>query len=272
MSDCRKCLENIPGALYGELTADQKQEFEAHLGTCPVCTAEFERLKTALAVMDRRVRPEPGSEFWDGFWVKLASRIEEEDQTARPSPIFRLKRSAGSLISLPKWAYQVAAAVLLIALGIFLGRMFFRTTGPGTQLARQTPVSHGGADAAALLRVQNYFERSKVILLALVNFDPKTKDPHGLNFPGQKKVSRDLVREASYLKTQFRSPAQKRLKDLIAELEMILLQIANLDEHQDIAAVELVKRGLDESAILFKINVSEIWQDASVSKDQSPKI
>ena len=272
MNNCRKCHEYFPDALYGELADDQKREFEAHISACPVCAVEFERLKAALEIMDQRIRPEPGSEFWDGYWAKLAYRIEKEEHQTQPAPVFRLKRLAGPLISLPKWAYQMAAAVLLIVLGIFLGRMLFRASGPDTQLARHALTSPGGTNAADILRAQNYFERSKVVLLAMVNFDPKTKDSYGLNFPMQKKVSKDLVREASYLKTQFKSPVQKRLKDLVSELEVILLQIANFGEQKDIAAVELVKRGLDESAILFKINLSEIWRDARANKNENPKI
>jgi hypothetical protein len=272
MGDCRKCLENIPGALYGELTDDQEREFKAHLNHCPACAAEYEGLKTSLEVMGQRVRNEPGPEFWDGYWEKLASRIEREEHRAAPAPVFSLKRLTGPLISLPKWAWQIAAAVLFVALGVLLGRMVLRSPGPSPQLARHALTSPAGTQAADILRAQNYFERSKVVLLAMVNFDPKTKDSYGLDFPGQKKVSKDLVREASYLKTQFKSPVQKRLKDLVSELEVILLQIANLDGQQEIAAVDLVKRGLDESAILFKISVSEIWRDARSKKNDNPKI
>jgi len=251
----------MPRALYGELTESQKGEFEAHLGVCPSCAAEYERLEMALKVMDERCRPEPGPEFWEAYWAKLATRIEKEEH-----------RLTGNLISLPKWATRMAAAMLLIVLGVFIGRMLFRAPGLDTQIAGQALPAPIGKQAADILRAQNYFERSKVVLLALVNFDPKTKDSYGLNFPEQKKVSKDLVREAAYLKGQFKSPAQKRLKALVSELEMILIQIANLDEHQEIAGVELVKRGLDESAILFKINLSEMWRDARANKNENPHI
>jgi len=246
MNSCRRCGKIFPEALYHELSEDEQRLFEEHLSACPGCAAEFEKMKSTMRIMDRRVRPEPGQKFWDGYWSRLASRLQEEEKR---------KRQTSPLALLPRWAYLSAAAVLLVVLGVFLGRVFFFSPGPGLQRT-------AGKEEQSILRAQNYFERSKVVLLALVNFDPKTKDPYGLDFPEQKRVSRELVREAGYLKTQFSSPSQKRLRELVSDLEVILLQIANLEQRQGLAAVELVKQGVDEGGILFKINLTEIWQDA----------
>ncbi len=251
MNSCRKCRRFFPEALYEELAEDERRRFEEHLKDCPSCAAEFEKMKSTLRIMDQRVRREPGQQFWDGYWTKLASRLQEEEQR---------KRRTSPLVLLPKWAYQAAAAVVLIVLGIFLGRVFFTSPGPRIQQV-------AGKEAENILRAQNYFERSKVVLLALVNFDPKAKDPYGLDFPEQKRVSRELVREAGYLKTQFSDPSQKRLRELVTDLEVILLQIANLEQQQGLAAVELVKQGVDERGVLFKINLSEIWRDAQKNKE-----
>jgi len=251
MNSCRKCRRFFPEALYQELAEDELRRFEEHLKDCPSCAAEFEKMKSTLRIMDQRVRREPDRRFWDGYWPKLASRLQEEEQR---------KRQTSPLALLPKWAYQAAAAVVLIVLGIFLGKAFFTSPCPRIQQV-------AGKEAANILRAQNYFERSKVVLLALVNFNPKTKDPYGLDFPEQKRVSRELVLEAGYLKTQFSDPSQKRLRELVTDLEVILLQIANLEQQQGLAAVELVKQGVDERGVLFKMNLSEIWRDAQKNKE-----
>ncbi len=251
MNSCRKCRSFFPEALYQELEEDARVRFEGHLKDCPSCAAEFEKMKSTLKIMDQRLRREPGQQFWDGYWTKLASKLQEEEQR---------KRRTSPLVLFPKWTYQAAAAVVLVVLGIFLGRAFFNSPSPRIQQV-------AGKEAENVLRAQNYFERSKVVLLALVNFDPKAKDPYGLNFPEQKKVSRELVQEAGYLKIQFSDPSQKRLRELVTDLEVILLQIANLEQQQGLAAVELVKRGVDERGILFKINLSEIARDSQRNKE-----
>ncbi len=245
MSDCRKCRKLIPEALYDELAENERGRFDEHLKACPSCSAEFEKLKSTLEIMSRRVRRDPGQEFWEGYWPKLASRLREEEQ----------KKARTRAALLPGWAYRAAGAVALVVLGVFLGRVLFFSPG------REIPPP-AGKETAEVLRAQNYFERSKVVLLALVNFNPKEKDAYGLDFPEQKRVSRELVQEAGYLKARLSSPSQKRLRELVSDLEVILLQIANIEQQNGLSAVELVRQGVDESGILFKINVSEIMGEA----------
>ena len=111
---------------------------------------------------------------------------------------------------------------------------------------------------ALVQRSQYYIERSKRILLALVNFDPSIEDPYALDLPYQKQTSKDLVREANYLKNELAESDQERLENLIGSLEIILLQIANLESENDLDAIELVKDGIDRQGILMEINLSDL--------------
>ena len=66
------------------------------------------------------------------------------------------------------------------------------------------------------------------------------------------------VKEAAFLKTELTSPDQQRLHNLIADLEVILLQIANLESQIDVDGIEMVKSGVDRRGILLKINLEEM--------------
>jgi len=112
--------------------------------------------------------------------------------------------------------------------------------------------------SAPVLRARNFIDRSKLIILALVNYDPNSQDAYGLDLPLQKRVSRELVDEASGLKSDLKDPAQKRLRDLVSDLETILIQIANLDSANDLSAVEFVKQGAETKGIVLKINLAEM--------------
>jgi hypothetical protein len=46
--------------------------------------------------------------------------------------------------------------------------------------------------------------------------------------------------------------------DLITDLELILLQIANLESEYNIPEIEMVKSGVDRRGILLKINIEEM--------------
>ena len=81
-----------------------------------------------------------------------------------------------------------------------------------------------------------------------------------LNLPSQKRLSESLVQEAAYLKTALDDPAQMRLYELVSDLEMILLQIANLEHEHDLEAVQMVQRGVDKQGVLFRIDLSKLSQ------------
>ena len=257
MTQCRKARQKMIEALSGELNEGGRELFEAHLRTCSRCRREMAESEAALEFMNRRVRPEPGQEFWDRYWDNLRRRA------LVPEAKDRVPRSF-----LPRWAVQAGAAVLLLAVGIFLGRFFplapKKTVPRGNQVARVRTES----DPGLVLRAENVVDRSKVILLALVNTDPGAGDL-GLNFPAQQLISRDLVREASLIKGGLEK-SDRRLEELIADLELILLQIANLETSNDIEAIELIREGIDRQEILMKINLFEIRRGFGADRPPAP--
>jgi hypothetical protein len=278
MSDCKKCQSLFLEAFYEEMNLEQKQFFKDHLSVCEKCKSKFEEMKSTLQFMGKRVRPEPGKIFWDLYEERLAQRIEKEEASQVERESWQ-KRFARTFTFAPKWAYQAAAALVLIVVGIFIGRMVFL---PSTQEIQQASMQPGlatpqqpGTELAR--RTQNYIERSKLILLALVNFDPATEDPYALDLPYQQQLSKELVQEASYLKRELAESDQERLENLIVDLERVLLQIANLESENDFDAIELVKEGVNNRGILMQINLTDLRRSirrgkSSLSPEQpSPK-
>lgn len=259
MKDCKRCSGLLVEALYGELDPKVKAFFDGHIDSCPACAAEFKALTESLKVMDERVRPDPGKDFWDGYWDRLAGRMGKE-QAAEKMPRSWGKR-LGRIWSLsPRWAFQAAAALVLIAIGVFIGRGVFSPQRTPVEASRQTVKAPPGqpAESDPVLRARDYVDRSKLVLLALVNYDPKTEDPYALNLPLQKQVSQQLVDQASELKSDLKGPGQRRLRELVVDLETILLQVANLESQNDFEAVEFVKQGVKNRGIFLKINLSEM--------------
>ena len=252
MSECKKCQDLFCEAFYKELNAEQKNFLESHISVCEGCESEYAEVTSTLKVMEKRARPEPEQAYWNGYWNKLARRMEEE-KTLTPKPESWWRSFGRAFTFAPQWAFQTAAALLLVVLGIYIGRVVFSPSASEVQRARQLPpvASQVESSAEYIHRAQNYIERSKLILLALINFDPETEDSYALDLPYQQQVSRELVREASFLKQGIADSDQRRLRDLIADLEVILLQIANLESENDFEAIELVKEGVDSRCLLY---------------------
>ncbi len=270
MNACKKCRSFLVEALYDELEPKAKSFFERHTSSCPGCAAEFRALMETLRTMDRRTRPEPEPEFWNGYWDRLSFRLEKDELSGHvSSPWWRNPGRVWKFA--PRWVYQTAAAVALLVIGVWIGRTVFVQRQVPLDVATQTRAvpSVQPAGTNPVLRARDYIDRSKLVLLALVNYDPAAEDPYALDLRRQKQVSRELVNEAGQIKSDLKDPRQRRLRELVTDLETILLQIANLEAENDLEAVEFVKQGVENRGILLKINLSEMSEEFSKPGDRS---
>jgi len=270
MNKCKKCRSLLLEHYYGELSPSEKKFMDRHLSACEKCRTLFAEMDLVLQFTGRRVRPEPPEGFWDSYEKKLELRIETE--AASDSDRRTAKEKRGRRIGFaPKWAYQAAAAVALVIIGVFIGRVLFSPRTSGVQLASQRPgvLAPAQPETTLVHRSRDYIERSKLILLALVNFDPAEEDPYALDLPYQKQISKELVREAGFLKEELAESDQERLENLITGLEIILLQIANLESENDLDAIELVRDGINRRGILMEINLSDLRHSMKKEKNSA---
>jgi hypothetical protein len=271
MSDCKKCQDLFAEAFYEELDKEQIDFFKSHVESCETCQAAYSEMSSTLKIMEKRTRPEPEQAYWNDYWSRLARRMEEEDTLSSRTESWW--RSVGRVFNLaPKWAFQATASFLLVVLGIYLGKVIFSASGPAAQQARQLPAVSSSVEPGPeyILRAQDYIERSKLIILALVNFDPKTEDPYALNLPYQQQVSKELVREARFLKRGIADSGQRRLQNLISDLEVILLQVANLESASGLEAIEVVKVGVESRGILMQIYVTDLSRYKKIRDKKTP--
>jgi hypothetical protein len=291
MKKCSYWRKQIPEALYEELDTSSRSELELHLNTCGRCAGLYRAMAETVKQMDIRPAPDREAEFWEAYWDGLERRMarvtsgrnekEAKETTGTNESAFKPGRALG----LPRWAYYALGATLLLVSGIFIGRTFFRQAIELAQSTDEVPLKSAPnvqskvattvAESPLAARASRYLKRSRVLLLALVNFDPEAEGTFGLNLPLQKKTSEELIQEAAVLKKELRS-SDRRLERLVSDLEMILLQIANLKSGTDVAAVEIIKSGVQNKDILFKINLNEVRRSAEndgieiVPKGSSP--
>jgi hypothetical protein len=244
-------------ALYGELDPKAKASFDEHIAGCDACARDFTALQGTLSVMNQRTRPEPDQATWTYQWNSIRARLEEEQPKS--------KIIHWNPTTIPAWAYAMAA-MLLLAVGIYAGRTFFRTegtTGPrdtttasgttGTTAAVTAPAT---APDSATIRALAYLERSRNLLIGLTNLDESQHE--SIDLTTHQQASRELVEEGHVLTVALTQPDQQLLKQLIQDLQVILIQLANVEVRPGVPVVELVKKGVDDKSILLKINVEEM--------------
>lgn len=300
MTTCGRYRSWLVEALYGELDPARRAVFEAHLSECGECAAMLNEFQRTARVMSRRQRPDPGPEFWDGYWNRLEERVAREDSIVVDASRFARRRSLGS------WGYRVAAVVALLAAGAWIGRTMWAPSPDAPMIAstqvdstpgqareptddavdsqdvaqttrEQAPAAidapptdprpresappeesgtTGGPAVLASTDAGRYLERSQLLLLAVLNGDPADSSA----FDTQRQRAGELMRVASSVRE---ASDDRRVQDLVAQLEMILREIAHLEQSSDVEAVELIRSRVDREGVLLRINMEQMRSESA---------
>ncbi len=256
-------------AFYGELAGDEKKEFNLHLMECAECTRAYKKMSTTLAVMHQRQQPEPDASYWNNYWRRLEPELRRNhaSPSQQSSWIVRLR---DAIHVEPRFVFVAACALLLVVIGAGIGRFLLQPDVVPPEMATTGQPSQDDVfRAEQVKRTGEYLDRSRTLLLGIVHLD--TTGSHGTDLSRQKTISRELVDEARALQISLKSPEQARLRKLVADLEVLMIQIANLEAQYDDPAVELVRSGVSRSAILLKINLEQMQMDTPVTSQQIDK-
>ena len=257
MNECKKCEDLFEKALYDEMSNEETLFFNEHLASCKECASQYEELQNTLALVKMHKRPEPEETFMNNFWENLEPQLETRKPVKKKKALFPwLKDFTGQLNFIYRWKYQLAGGLALLVVGFMVGK--YLNTGTPDQLSPSNLGKQVMAQPAVNVEAANYIERSKVLLLGLVNFDPATDDLETISLPHIQKISRELLDQTPGLKAGLKDPSQQQLKQLVSDLELILLQIANLEAKNDVPGIELIKDGVNSKGIFLKINIQEI--------------
>jgi hypothetical protein len=120
-------------------------------------------------------------------------------------------------------------------------------------------------------RVDRYLQRSKLVLLGVVNLDPNHRDVSSFDLTPERTLSRELVQETYSLKQELAASRQKRMLELLSDLEVILLQISHLQDGHNALGIELAKTGIRHKALVFKINLEEMSRSRPSNSGESSK-
>lgn len=264
MHACKKFKKLFIEAFYEELGTDKLRDLKAHLEKCPQCRKEYNQMQKTIKQMDKDKIPDPGEKFWDHYWTKLDQRMMDENiqiqSAAEPGNIISMQPN------LRIWTIRILSAAAMLLAGIGIGYLYFGNPEPVRQtISGRIPIQK----AAYPQETADYLENSKILLLGFVNFDTDAIDPTTMDFSRQQQAARALIQQAAVLKEDLKGKENQRVLALIRELEIILLQISNYEKEIDIPAIDLIKSGVDNSAILMKINLEEIMRAASEENNKS---
>jgi hypothetical protein len=278
----RKAVKQLYEFLRNELPEEDRKMMEVHLSGCTTCSGELDALRATtelLANGTQRPSEHRSELYWQHFAEKVDQRIamEGRDESA-PSLIHQVLDAF--IVHRKPFGIGFASALTLVMIAFGVWSLWLKSPVSGLTGHEKSPeqsavkeVTPSALKASIDLKAQDYLEQSKILLIGLMNIDTKALGHGGGMLQREQEVSRRLVSESSVLTSQLTDPSQRRLKELVSDLQLILIQIANLGATHDTPGVEIIKGGIEHNDILFKINLEEIQRMTKpvVRKNQSVK-
>ncbi len=258
----RKIRLDLYEYLRGELPADESAKVEHHLAHCPRCADEADRLHRLLAgpaqSLPEQARP---PEYWARFAEGVEQRIRAAEAgrnaVRRPVEIFRPVFHPWRRPALA--ALGGALAVVVVAV------LLWRPAQPPPRSPVLTEANLSGDEPRATsARMEQYLRKSKILLIGLTNARPE--DGPNLDLSTEREASKQLIHEARYLESQ---PIDPRAARLIDRLNKILIELANMKEQGNLPDVEILRGGIHQENLLFRIRMAESYYDTTATADHS---
>lgn len=265
MSTHRTHQENLYGYLRDELSAEERQAVETHVKSCAACTDELRSMRETVDLLSRKAR-RPSELRTELYWQQFAEKVERRIQVYATGE--EPQSFVGRLLELfaehrKPFSFGFVSAFSLLVLAFAVWSLWTRTPAPD-QLTSDAEVRRSSEWEATIqktaveVRAADYLEQSKVLLIGIMNTDTKSLLESKSLLRRQREMSRTLVRESHEISSRLTDPSQQRLKELVSDLGLILVEIANLETEHGAQGVEIVKGGVERNGILFKINLEEM--------------
>lgn len=146
--NCRETQASFDERLDQRLDDGKGAAFEAHIGACPACAAQWRAYEGAWAVVARHSAPNPSV----GFAERTLRRLDEKEPVGQPESGWRIWTAW-------RWA-AVSALALAMAVGWF-----------GWQLARRAPATAAKSQGPAPLHAPVVSHDKQVEVYAMVTQD-----------------------------------------------------------------------------------------------------
>ncbi len=279
---CREVEIIISAHLDGEVTASEWREAEAHIQSCAHCAQTLALFRNSTAfIRQHATELEPSPRVWLG----IARQLEAQPKQAwRKKILVRLLDVLDNYLFHPsttiRYIQVASAAAVIVLAAVFLLQNGFKksavTTLTETMTPSQLPSATPSVDftkqqekrqfAQALLldEVKNYFEQAGVLLLEVKHLEPELDRER---LPQIRRASQNLLEETLLIKKDLKQADLGILSSVVEQLEIVLLDLANLKEKTENEEVELLQATIMKQDLLIKIEIIDLKKMLQRDKD-----
>lgn len=272
--DCGPARRAMPLHYYAALPDEETAALLLHLSSCAACASQWETMRQALDAADpATVFPREADVDWDGFARATVARARAAAISGiagcRPDapPAWPARPLLALVPAAARWAALAAAA--LVAALLFYGWPPPRNA--GTARVQPSPVAGAGAgpsaesvrESAELIASRlarrgatRYLTDSRVLLLNLVQAPARCRRTDGdFDITFEKGKSRELLRRKNLHEGNLDRLRDRRLADLVGQLESLLIQVASLEDCASARQLHELREQVERRQILLRIDL-----------------
>jgi hypothetical protein len=216
---------------------DFRPDAAEHLRVCPECASRYASLRSVLALVSEAPVPDRGEAYGEEVWRRLRWKLGAAQRRRR---------------------WQSLAAIAAMLAFAFVAGVLWRSSrdeaGPqvaGTAPAGPAPASTSQPDSSRLLYVvvHDHLASSGRVLLEVANASSTSQ----LDAPPRR--AEDLVTANRIYRQTATQQGDARTAQLLAELEPILVEIANAGGALEGEKLANLQKRIESRGLLFKVRV-----------------
>jgi hypothetical protein len=228
----------------------KREAISSHVADCPECRAELARIDAVLAALSSLPVPDPGADYGQRVWQKIAPRLPE-----RP-PVRWWQFDSSSLAAgwrawLEPRRLAALGAVAALAIVAFLAGRVTKHPEPVAVTADASKIR----ERVLVMAVGEHLGRSEMMLIELGNAEPENSKQKEVNISTERRRAEDLVQENRLYRQTALEQGDTALAGVLDELERVLLDVAHGPGEVTPAQLDEMQQRIAARGILFKVRV-----------------
>lgn len=221
---------------------------EQHLAECAECRAQYQLLRSVLAIVSEAPVPERGEEYGAEVWNRLRWKLGRQPRVRRAVWIPALASAAVLAIVFMAgvWWHSRTAPQSVAPL-----TASHTTSSAATQVAETSQNTPAQGDRFLVLVVSDHLDSTERMLLEVANADPKKS----LDTSSRQKRAEELVASNRIYRQTASQRGDARIASVLSDIEPVLLELSHAGNNLSSEELSALQKRIESRGLLFKVRV-----------------
>lgn len=249
--------------LEDELDEKTRAALETRLVNEPDLAAELEELRDVLGDVEEGLPREPGNDYWRNFYQRLQPKLEKQSLLEK----IQNWLSPGHGMNYGRAAVALSTLVIAVSASLYFTVLKHPSVGKITV----SEVKIEKTESIMSLVVNKHLDKSRLLLEEMVNISDS-----GELLEEQLEYTKEKGQRLLGINRAYQAAAKKNgnaeLEDLLADLELVLMEIANIDVDDASYAIPGLKKVIRKKNLLIKIEIINLDEYRPLKRDKNTEV